>query len=143
MILIVKRRVAAATLGAAFLAGGGAGLVGGRLLADPPRPLARSVRPRPPAPRPEPVPGRHFRVGPDDTLSEISVRAYGTARRVPDLVAANPGLDPHVLRPGMLLYVPLASERAPGDPAGAPPRPRAVSAERTPERTSASPAPSR
>jgi lipoprotein NlpD len=137
MILIVKRWVAASTLGAAFLAGGGAGLVGGRVLSEPPRALAAGPRARPSPPRPDPVPGRHFRVGPNDTLSEISQRAYGTVRRVPDLVAANPGLEPDRLRPGMLLYVPVDSERPADVAAGA--RPRAVSAGRTPERASIPP----
>ena len=59
-------------------------------------------------------------VGPNDTLSAISKRAYGTTRRVPDLLAANPGVDADRLRAGALLYVPKASERPPGTSPTAP-----------------------
>jgi hypothetical protein len=123
MIVVVKRWVAASALVGAFLAGGGTGLVAGNFL--PAHPLAaRAPKPSSGSPLPRPVPGRYFRVAPDDTLSEISQRAYGTTKRVPDLLAANPGLDPARLRPGTLLYVPRASEKPPESAPETPARPR-------------------
>jgi hypothetical protein len=67
---------------------------------------------------------------------------------VPDLLAANPGVDPRLLRPGMLLYVPLGSETAPPiAPEEAShdrsDRPRARSREKAAEKASSAPALSR
>jgi phage tail protein X len=63
-----------------------------------------------PSVRSVPTPGAWYRVGTGDTLSEVSQKAYGTSRRVADLVQANPGLDPRRLPTGTLVYVPKGSE---------------------------------
>jgi hypothetical protein len=62
------------------------------------------------------MPGHFVRVGSNDTLGEISKRAYGTVRRVADIQRANPGTDPVRLRPGALLYVPMGDEPTPPAP---------------------------
>ena len=121
MVFVVKRWVAVASLATLFAVGAGGGWLatqwwsGSTPLAAP-GPASRGA----PAPS-RPAPGGWYRVEPNDTLSEVSQRAYGTTRRVGDLLAANPGLDPARIRPGALLYVPIGSEPAPG-PAAAPPR---------------------
>ncbi len=43
-----------------------------------------------------------------DTLSEIAQRELGSARRWPEIVAANPGLDPARLRAGKTIQIPGA-----------------------------------
>jgi nucleoid-associated protein YgaU len=111
MILIVKRWVAVAALSTVFATGAGAAWVATRALAPTPALAAPAAPSREPAVRSEPVPGRHFRFGTNDTLSAVSKRAYGTTKRVPDLLAANPGLDPERIRPGTVIYVPRTSER--------------------------------
>jgi hypothetical protein len=77
-------------------------------------PVLRAV----PTVRPVPTPGSWYRLGAGDTLSEVSQKAYGTARRVSDLVQANPGLDPRRLRTGTLVYVPRGSESPGSAPSG-------------------------
>jgi nucleoid-associated protein YgaU len=69
-----------------------------------------------------PTPGNWFRLGGNDTLSEIAKRAYGTTKRTPEIERANPALDPTKLRPGTLVYIPAAAETAPPAP---PPPPSA------------------
>ena len=77
---------------------------------------------RPPAPPPTavravPTPGTFFRLGPSDTFSEISKKAYGTTKRIADLQRANPTLDPKNLKSGTLVYVPSGREPVPTPPA--------------------------
>ncbi len=95
-------------------------LVGGSAPdAAPTPPAARPAAPaRPPASagpqvKAVPTPGHFFVVTPGTTLSEVSKRAYGTVRRVGDLLAANPGLDPAHLKTSTPLYVPVGAEPAP------------------------------
>jgi len=58
-----------------------------------------------------------------DTLSEISQRELGSARRWQEIVAANPGLDPARLRAGKTIQIPGAARTRPGEakPQAAPP----------------------
>ena len=117
MVLVVKRWVAVASLSTLFAAGAGVGwcatqLWPGLALAAPARPRPEPAR----APATVPVPGTRYRIEPNDTLSEVSQRAYGTTRHVGDLLAANPGLDPVRIRPGTFVYVPFVPER-PVEPA--------------------------
>jgi nucleoid-associated protein YgaU len=75
----------------------------------------------PPAPpvvgiTPTPTPGAFYAIGANDTLAEISKRAYGTTRRVRDLEASNPSVDARRMRPGSFLYVPVGAEPTPKAP---------------------------
>jgi nucleoid-associated protein YgaU len=65
-----------------------------------------------------PTPGAWYRLAAGDTLSQVSQRAYGTARRADDIARANPALDPRRLAKGTLVYVPKGTEAA-GAPPGA------------------------
>ena len=73
-----------------------------------------------------PTPGHIYRVEAGDTLSEIAQKAYGTTKRLAQVLSANPGLDPTKMRRGILVYVPLekgatapvAASAAPPAPAG-------------------------
>ena len=67
-----------------------------------------------------PTPGAYYRLGERETLSDVAKRAYGGTKRVPDLLAANPVLDPKRLSPGTLVYVPLGIEAVPMPPTDAP-----------------------
>lgn len=49
---------------------------------------------------------RAYAVRPGDTLSEIAQHELGSSRRWPELVAANPGLDPGKLRVGQSIRIP-------------------------------------
>jgi LysM repeat protein len=80
-----------------------------------------SPAPRPaPAPRvtPRPAPAapaaasRTHTIAKGDTLSQIAQQYYGTARRWPDIVAANPGLDPVRLYVGEEITIPNAGSAA-------------------------------
>ncbi|HEX6882135.1 MAG TPA: LysM domain-containing protein [Planctomycetota bacterium] len=52
--------------------------------------------------------GRAYTVRSGDTLSEIAQRELGSSRRWPEIVAANPGLDPARLHVGRKLRIPGA-----------------------------------
>ncbi len=108
----------------AIVAAFGLGLGMDWLLGETPKdgatpPAARSAAPvRSPAiagpqVKAVPTPGHFFVVAPGTTLSEVSKRAYGTVRRVGDLLAANPGVDPAHLKPSTTIYVPVGAEPAP------------------------------
>lgn len=49
-----------------------------------------------------------------DTLGQIAQRELGTVRRLPELLAANPKLDPRKLQAGQVIHLPR--ESAPSDP---------------------------
>lgn len=53
------------------------------------------------------------RVLPGDSLWAIAVRFYGSASKMDWLIAANPGIEKKILRPGMVLHVPPASKVSP------------------------------
>jgi nucleoid-associated protein YgaU len=63
-------------------------------------------------------PTHAYAVRDGDTLSEIAQRELGSARRWPEIVAANPGLDPARLRVGKSIQVP-GEARAPAAQAAA------------------------
>ncbi len=137
MLLSMSRGLVAGVLGATFALGAGTGWLlrrpqsDGPALSAPaeaPAPPSRSVdipqgpgAPRNPA-RPVavvkavPTPGHFFRLGRQDTLSEVAKKAYGTTKRLGDLTAANPGLEPTKLTPGTLVYVPVGRETASSAP---------------------------
>ena len=87
-------------------------------LAPPFAPSVAGVTPAPPVVgiTPTPTPGAFYAIGDRDTIADIAKRAYGGTRRVPDLRAANPELDPRRLRPGTFLYVPIGAEPRPPAP---------------------------
>lgn len=140
MWVAMSRGRALAVVAATFVAGGAAGWVvrGGGPSVGEPRP-ALTVREGPrsadgargfavpasgaasPVGRVEikatPTPGHYVRLGPNETLSELAQRAYGTTRRAKELLEANPHLDPRRVPAGTLVYVPLGTE----DVAPAPP----------------------
>ena len=60
-----------------------------------------------------PTPGSFYRLAGKETLSDVAKRAYGSTRRLADLVAVNGSLDPKHLSPGTLVYVPLGIEPIP------------------------------
>jgi len=62
--------------------------------------------------RAPPAPTHAYSVRSGDTLSEIAQRELGSARRWPEIVAANPGLDPAKLRAGRPIQIPGASAPA-------------------------------
>ncbi len=68
-----------------------------------------------------PTPGHYVRLNANETLSEIAQRAYGSTKRLPDLLEANPLLDPKRLQPGTLVYVPVGTEDVPPAPPPLPP----------------------
>lgn len=68
-----------------------------------------------------PTPGHYVRLGPNETLSELAQRAYGTTRRAKELLEANPHLDPRRVPAGTLVYVPLGTEDVPPAPPPVPP----------------------
>jgi hypothetical protein len=72
-----------------------------------------------------------------DTLTEITTRAYGSARRLIDVLKANPGIDPDRLKVGAVVHLPVAPER---DAARVPPAPSP--APTAPSPAAASPTPS-
>jgi nucleoid-associated protein YgaU len=83
----------------------------------PPRPESAppELRPSREGPAPEPVLGRAepartsaYQVRAGDTLSEIAQRELGSARRWPEIVAANPGLDPAKLHVGRSIRIPAS-----------------------------------
>lgn len=49
---------------------------------------------------------RTYKVQKGDTLSSIAKSIYGSANYYPHILRANPGLDPHKLRPGMVINLP-------------------------------------
>lgn len=49
---------------------------------------------------------RTYKVQKGDTLSSISKATYGNANYYPHILRANPGLDPHKLKPGMVIQLP-------------------------------------
>jgi len=141
MLLSMSRSLVAGVLGTTFAVGGVTGWFLHRPAGDgptlaataadgsaPPREggLESGQAPRNPA-RPVPVvksaptPGHFVRLSRQDTLSEIAHKAYGSTKRLPDLLAANPGLEPTRLTPGTLVYVPVGRERASAIPAEAVP----------------------
>ena len=60
-----------------------------------------------------------------DTLSEIAQRELGSARRWPEIVAVNPGLDPARLRSGKSIQIPGAGSPSAARAASAPAKPTA------------------
>jgi len=81
-----------------------------------PAPPARSITP-PPAPAPAPATRTHT-IARGDTLSELSQRYLGTARRWSEIVNANPGLQPNRLIVGETINIPgSGSEGGTGSPA--------------------------
>lgn len=68
-----------------------------------------------------PTPGHYVRLNANETLSEVAQRAYGSTKRLQDLLEANPALDPKRLQPGTLVYVPVGSEDVPPAPPPLPP----------------------
>ena len=68
-------------------------------------------------PTPTPTPGHIYRVEAGDTLSEITQRAFGSTRRLAEVMAANPGLDATKMKRGTLVYVPLEKGAQPSNPA--------------------------
>jgi nucleoid-associated protein YgaU len=69
-----------------------------------------------PAPQPKPA-GRTYSVRAGDTLSEIAQRELGSSRRWPEIVAANPGLEPATLRSGTSIRIPGTASAAASEPA--------------------------
>lgn len=170
MILHMSRGFVLGVLATCFVAGGAAGyLVRGSgasaPAADAPA-LARGSESLPgpavlPAPKPAsrttaslksaPTPGSFYRLAGKETLSDVAKRAYGSTKRLPDLLAVNASLDPKHLAPGTLVYVPLGIEPIPmlaaetsrpepsktDTPKAAPPPP----GKSAPSRASAEPAP--
>lgn len=137
MLFSMSRGLVAGVLGATFALGAGTGWLlhrpasDGPALSAPaaaPAPAARSVEipqgpgaPRNPARavpvvKSVPTPGHFFRLDRQDTMSEVAKRAYGTTKRLADLLAANPGLEPTRLTPGTLVYVPVGRETASSAP---------------------------
>lgn len=150
MILHMSRGFVLGVLSTVFVIGGTAGyLVRGGASAKPAvnpalastRDLLDAATLPPPAPKPVPTrgtaaiksvptPGNYYRLGDKETLSDVAKRAYGNTKRTPDLVSANPSLDPKRLQPGALIYVPAGIEPIPtpveparGAPAMATPAP--------------------
>jgi phage tail protein X len=125
---------------------------------SPPAPPSRAPSGRTPAPRAAalatttqikaiPTPGHYFRLGANDTLSEVTRRAYGTTKRLSEVLEANPLLDPKRLPPGALVYLPSGTEDVPPAPPPAPPsslpplpKPAAKPAPKPPPPTSVAPA---
>jgi nucleoid-associated protein YgaU len=70
---------------------------------------------------------RAYSVRAGDTLSEIAERELGSSRRWPEIVAANPGLDPSRLRAGVAIQLPGGAT----GPAPAPAKPAAAAPART------------
>lgn len=68
-----------------------------------------------------PTPGHYVRLNANETLSEIAQKAYGSTKRLPELLEANPLLDPKRLQPGTLVYVPVGTEDVPPAPPPLPP----------------------
>ena len=91
-----------------------------------------AVSPLAGVPTPTPTAGHIYRVEAGDTLSEIAERAYGSTKRLPELLAANPGLEPTRMRRGTLVYVPLEKAAPSGPAAAAPAAPAAVPAASVP-----------
>jgi prophage tail gpP-like protein len=64
---------------------------------------------------PKPIPGQQYTVGDEDSLSQISLRAYGDAQYWPRIFAANQTTlrsgNPDTIFPGEILRIPLISER--------------------------------
>lgn len=137
MLLSMSRGLVAGVLSATFVVGAGTGWFLHRSSpaapalsapAEAAAPPSRSVEippvagaPRNPARpvpvvKPVPTPGHFVRLGKQDTLSEVAKKAYGTTKRVGDLIAANPGLEPTKLTPGTLVYVPVGRETASSAP---------------------------
>ncbi|MCE9590402.1 MAG: LysM peptidoglycan-binding domain-containing protein [Planctomycetes bacterium] len=87
--------------------------------ATPPPPLEPAAPVAAPAPAPAPVPvpaetyapapaagARSYTVKKGDTLYGIARREYGDARKVKDIIAANPGLDPNKIKVGQKINLP-------------------------------------
>ena len=135
MILHMSRGFVLGVLSTVFVVGGTAGYLvrgssGAKLADRPPLALARdvidepSLSPAPSLPKPVPphataavksvpTPGNFYRLADKETLSDVAKRAYGSTKRTPDIVTANPTLDPKRLQPGTLIYVPAGIEPIP------------------------------
>jgi nucleoid-associated protein YgaU len=84
--------------------------------AEPPASETRGPREQPVHDSPiASVPTHAYTVRAGDTLSEIAQRTLGSSRRWPDIVEANPGLDPSKLHVGKSIRIPGA--RAASTPA--------------------------
>lgn len=141
MLLSMSRGLVAGVLGGAFAVGVGTGWLlhrpqsDGPTLSSPgeaPAPSREAVLPqgtgaprnpsRPvPVVKTVPTPGHFVRLSRQDTLSELAKKAYGSTKRLGDLIAANPGLEPTKLTPGTLVYVPVGRETASSAPVEAAP----------------------
>ncbi len=133
MILHMSRGFVLGVLSTVFVVGGAAGYLvrgSGSAPSDAPalargseRPPLPAVLPPPPAAkpaskttaslRPVPTPGSFYRLAGKETLSDVAKRAYGSTKRLPELLAVNVGLDPRHLAPGTLVYVPVGIEPIP------------------------------
>ncbi|MEM9253142.1 MAG: LysM domain-containing protein [Planctomycetota bacterium] len=72
-----------------------------------PSPVASGAAPTPPPVAPPPAPAsRTHTIAPGDTLSELSQQYLGTAGRWPEIVEANPGIDPNRLMVGDEIVIP-------------------------------------
>lgn len=128
MILHLSRGFILGSLSAIFAVGGAAGYLFRSSvcpsLADAPalsRPVEMPVVP-PTIPDPTlrasraadlrsvPTPGASYRLGEKDTLRDVCMRAYGSTKRLADLVAANPSVDPRRLQAGTVIYVPAVPD---------------------------------
>jgi LysM repeat protein len=96
---------------------------GGGVAGLPPpvqRPESAANEPaRPSAPASSPAPARSYTVAAGDTLRRIAARLYGDARQWRDIIKANPGLHPRLLRVGQVIKLPTAlSPQLPGSRSG-------------------------
>lgn len=82
-----------------------------------PAPSPVTAPPPAPAVTPPPAPRTHT-IAPGDTLSELSQRYLGAAARWPEIVEANPGIEPNRLLVGNEIVIP-GEGPLPSAPAGA------------------------
>ncbi len=71
--------------------------------------MRRAIAEASPAPMPPSTRPGTWRVANGESLSLIAQKALGSARRWPEIVAANPGIDPDRLKVGTVLKLPDAS----------------------------------
>jgi len=75
------------------------------MVMTPPPPMPTYVEPVPVAPA-APAGGRTYIVQRGDTLYGIARREYGDVHRVRDIIAANPGINPNVIKVGQRINLP-------------------------------------
>ncbi len=54
--------------------------------------------------------GRTYTIGEDEYLQDIARREYGSARHWQAIAAANPGINPHRIRKGMVIVLPAKAD---------------------------------